>query len=221
MNPYELVITTTKELESILAKHFQADGIGLIQRVNDVEDKLPRDIVGKVRYLGGIRNKLAHDVDFVLAEPDRFQQVYNEVKDGLLQIVGDNSEGRGRGHSTQTSQFSLEQLVFMKSSDYKCIQICYFVFLSSLFFTYLGVVALFAATCVLYKKKQNLELLLQTHCQYLLNTAVIHFALMLSCYLLFPLIGNTILVLLMPWPIWFLIRSYKGYRKLRLCQAIA
>lgn len=64
MNEYELVITSCKKLESLLASGFAAHGKGLHQKVTSIEGRLPPPLVKRLRFIATIRNKLVHEADY-------------------------------------------------------------------------------------------------------------------------------------------------------------
>lgn len=91
INPFELVITSTKELEALLVKGWNADGDGVIQKVNSVQDQLPRDLVGRIRYLGGVRNKLVHESNFNALDVAKYQLEYIQAKSVLEFLIGEQA----------------------------------------------------------------------------------------------------------------------------------
>lgn len=88
INPFELVITASRELESLLESHWQAEGKGLHEKLTSVEHIIPSDIAKRIRYLATIRNKVVHESDYVLEDTQKFQQEFNAVKDALTSISG-------------------------------------------------------------------------------------------------------------------------------------
>ena len=69
-NDFELVIKTSKELEFILEKEFNARGKGLHEKISSVQSELPGKLCRQMRFLATIRNKLIHERGFD-AIPDR------------------------------------------------------------------------------------------------------------------------------------------------------
>ncbi len=233
MNPYELVITTTKELESILAKHFQADGIGLIQRVNDVEQLLPKSIVGKVRYLGGERNKLAHDVDFELQDPERFFTVYNEVKNTLLEIAGVTEEvPKPDGYDKENYKqywsdpenseqtYTAEQLELLKAADFSLVKGIYYFSVFCLLIGPHASIVLLALIPILYFVKKSLQAMLKTHCRYLITNIFISLIIWLGIYIVFDEANTVSVIMALIWLSWYLWRNYRGLALLKQVKAI-
>lgn len=64
MSDLDLAITHSKKLEALLRSHLGAAGRGLHELTDDVEHKLPPEIVRKLRFVATLRNKLVHDADY-------------------------------------------------------------------------------------------------------------------------------------------------------------
>ncbi len=241
MNPYELVITTTKELESILAVHYHADGIGLIQKVNSVETQLPKELVGKVRYLGGIRNKLAHDVDFVLSEPERFKQVYDDVKLMFVQLLGiidseaeSDAETIEENRARRDKEYKLywcdpkqskegpspEQSELLEQADFGLVKICYYISVFCLLIGPMAAVLFLAFIPVLYLFKKSLSAELKTHCTYLINNTALSLTTWLCFYLVFEQVNSLAVSAFLIWLVWYLWRNYRGLNLLKQGKAV-
>ncbi|GAD80460.1 hypothetical protein [Vibrio ezurae] len=74
MSDIDQVVTRTRRLEGILRTRFRARGRGLHQLITDSEERLPREIIGKLRYIATIRNKIVHEDDFKLEDKAQFVQ---------------------------------------------------------------------------------------------------------------------------------------------------
>ncbi len=61
MSDIDLVVSRSKRLELLLKQHFHAEGKGLHQLVTSVEERLPHDVIKKLRYIATIRNKVVHE----------------------------------------------------------------------------------------------------------------------------------------------------------------
>ena len=57
-------ITTCKELEELLKRCLGADGRGLHHKISSVESHLPPSVVGTLRRVATIRNRLVHEPGF-------------------------------------------------------------------------------------------------------------------------------------------------------------
>ena len=96
-NDYELVIKTSKELEYFLELEFKAQGKGLHEKINSLNnDCLPLALVKKMRYLATIRNKLIHERGFD-SIPDRkvFISNFETSKEQLAKIIADRQKVKG------------------------------------------------------------------------------------------------------------------------------
>ncbi|EKO3558515.1 DUF4145 domain-containing protein [Vibrio metschnikovii] len=69
MSEIEQVVLRTRRLETLLRQHYHAQGKGLHQLISSCEERLPHDIIEKLRYIATIRNKIVHEDHFHL--PDR------------------------------------------------------------------------------------------------------------------------------------------------------
>lgn len=80
MSQIEAVIKLTKYVEHQLRTLYGAEGTGMRELMESVDGRLPKDIKQKLRYIGTVRNALAHEygVDTV-PSPERFNQVLEEV----------------------------------------------------------------------------------------------------------------------------------------------
>lgn len=83
-NDYQLAIETSKELEYLLEKEFNAHGQGLHEKVSSVERSIPVPTVRSIRYVATLRNRLIHDRD-MRALPDR-QQFIKKFDDAMVEL---------------------------------------------------------------------------------------------------------------------------------------
>ncbi|GAL37897.1 hypothetical protein JCM19240_102 [Vibrio maritimus] len=72
MSDIESVVVRTRRLEKLLRQQYRADGKGLHQLVTSCEERLPHDVVSKLRYIATIRNKIVHEDDFELDDKSGF-----------------------------------------------------------------------------------------------------------------------------------------------------
>ena len=95
MSIFEHVIILTRKLEGILENEFQADGRGLHEKINSVENHLPDFLKKKLRYTATVRNKLMHEDGFVIPQPEVFistaKQAINELK-----VLSESKTQQGR-----------------------------------------------------------------------------------------------------------------------------
>jgi hypothetical protein len=97
-NDYQLVIESSKELEYVLEKEFQAEGRGLHEKLSSIEHKLPASTIKSIRYIASVRNALIHDRNVrKLDNRDMFISKF-DLAMTELQVVIDKQ------HSTETNQ---------------------------------------------------------------------------------------------------------------------
>lgn len=83
MSDIESVVTRTRKLESLLRTQYHADGKGLHQLITSCEERLPHDVIEKLRYIATIRNKIVHEHDFQLDSRKQFMLVCDECEKEL------------------------------------------------------------------------------------------------------------------------------------------
>ncbi len=98
LNPFELVITASKDLEHLLETLWGAQGKGLHEKLSAIENQIPADIQKRIRRLATIRNKVVHDAGYHLDDPDGYARDYQRVRQALLQL-----RPGATGTSAQTS----------------------------------------------------------------------------------------------------------------------
>jgi hypothetical protein len=95
-NDYELAIKSSKELEHILEKEFQASGKGLHEKISSVSSALPAELVKNMRYLATIRNKLVHEHRFdAIPDRPRFIQKFEWSEAKLKEIISQRLGSKG------------------------------------------------------------------------------------------------------------------------------
>jgi hypothetical protein len=72
MSNIEKVVLKTRRLESLLRSHYHADGKGLHQLVTSCEERLPHDVIKKLRFVATIRNKVVHEDGYELEDSQTF-----------------------------------------------------------------------------------------------------------------------------------------------------
>jgi hypothetical protein len=72
MSDIELAVTHSKELEHLLESRHGATGKGLHQKVTSVESRLPAPLVGQLRAVATLRNKVVHEPGFKLPDATQF-----------------------------------------------------------------------------------------------------------------------------------------------------
>ncbi|MDN3608780.1 DUF4145 domain-containing protein [Vibrio ostreicida] len=72
MSDIEQVVTRTRQIEKLLRTQYHAEGKGLHQLITSSEERLPHDVIGKLRYIATIRNKIVHEEDYKLENRNDF-----------------------------------------------------------------------------------------------------------------------------------------------------
>lgn len=99
MGPYEMVITYSKQIETLLRTRFGATGDGMIQQLRSIPDKIPEPTHSSILQLGRIRNKLVHEDGFELRDVEGYQQQAERVIQQLKALPV-----HGTGRTVFTSQ---------------------------------------------------------------------------------------------------------------------
>lgn len=68
----ELVVTRSRRIERLLREHYHAEGKGLHQLINSCEERLPHEIVPKLRFIASVRNKTVHEDGYQLDDKKGF-----------------------------------------------------------------------------------------------------------------------------------------------------
>ena len=61
MSEIDLVVKQSRKLESLLRAHYHAEGKGLHQLITSCEERLPREVIGRLRFIATMRNKIVHE----------------------------------------------------------------------------------------------------------------------------------------------------------------
>ncbi len=72
MSDIEQVVLRTRKLETLLRQQYHAEGKGLHQLITSCEERLPHDVIGKLRFIATIRNKIVHEDDYQLDDRSGF-----------------------------------------------------------------------------------------------------------------------------------------------------
>ncbi|EOW9443386.1 DUF4145 domain-containing protein [Vibrio cholerae] len=83
MSEIEQVVLRTRKLETLLREQYHAEGKGLHQLITSCEERLPHDVIKKLRYVATIRNKVVHEDDYRLDDRKAFLAVCQECEDEL------------------------------------------------------------------------------------------------------------------------------------------
>ncbi|HDI3252735.1 TPA: DUF4145 domain-containing protein [Vibrio cholerae] len=88
MSEIEQVVLRTRKLETLLREQYHAEGKGLHQLITSCEERLPHDVIKKLRYVATIRNKVVHEDDYRLDDRKAFLAVCQECEDELTPRSG-------------------------------------------------------------------------------------------------------------------------------------
>ena len=88
MSDIEKVVMRTRRIEKLLRVQYRADGKGLHQLVTSCEERLPHDVIGKLRYIATIRNKIVHEDNYRLEDRKQFLMVCDECEKELTPRAG-------------------------------------------------------------------------------------------------------------------------------------
>ena len=80
MSDIENVVVRTRRLEKLLRTQYHAEGRGLHQLVTSCEERLPHDVVSRLRFIATLRNKVVHEDDFQFDSRDDFFSACDECE---------------------------------------------------------------------------------------------------------------------------------------------
>lgn len=83
MSDIEQVVLRTRKIERLLREQYHAHGKGLHQLINSCEERLPHDVISKLRFVATIRNKIVHEDRYKLEDREAFLNVCNECEKEL------------------------------------------------------------------------------------------------------------------------------------------
>ncbi|TOH40173.1 DUF4145 domain-containing protein, partial [Vibrio parahaemolyticus] len=58
MSDIEKVVMRTRTIEKLLRTQYHAEGKGLHQLISSCEERLPHDVIAKLRFIATVRNKV-------------------------------------------------------------------------------------------------------------------------------------------------------------------
>lgn len=83
MSDIESVVQRTRRLEHLLRVRYHAEGQGLHQLITSCQDRLPHDVISKLRYVATIRNKIVHEENYQLEDKHQFMLVCDDCEQEL------------------------------------------------------------------------------------------------------------------------------------------
>ncbi len=88
MSDIEKVVLRTRKLEKLLRVQYHAQGKGLHQLITSCEERLPHQVVAKLRYIATIRNKTVHEDNYRLDDRRAFLAACSECEKELTPRSG-------------------------------------------------------------------------------------------------------------------------------------
>lgn len=83
MSDIERVIRASKSLEKLLEQQYGAVGRGLHEKASSVEDQLDAATLKSLRWVATMRNKVVHEDDFELPDPQGFSDTVDRLTETL------------------------------------------------------------------------------------------------------------------------------------------
>ncbi|QIZ77080.1 hypothetical protein [Ferrimonas lipolytica] len=87
MSSIETTVKQSKRIESLLTKHFNAEGRGLHEKVSSCEAQLPNLLVRQIRWIATLRNKAVHEDEFELKNSAEFERRCDHVVSQLQLLI--------------------------------------------------------------------------------------------------------------------------------------
>lgn len=84
MTDINFVIEKSKKIESLLKAHYHAEGKGLHQLISSCEERLPHDVIKKLRFIATMRNKVVHEDGYQLEDKQGFEKTSQLVIVALM-----------------------------------------------------------------------------------------------------------------------------------------
>ncbi|MCG7584169.1 DUF4145 domain-containing protein [Photobacterium sp. OFAV2-7] len=84
----ELVVTRSRRIEHLLREHYHAEGKGLHQLITSCEERLPHEIIPKLRFVASVRNKTVHEEGYKLDDKPGFLAACRDCEDELTPRSG-------------------------------------------------------------------------------------------------------------------------------------
>jgi t-SNARE complex subunit (syntaxin) len=94
MSDIDLAVSHCKNLESLLEKNLGATGRGLHEKISSVENRLPHELVRKLRLVATVRNKIVHEADYTAIDDKK--KFLAACKDSQRQLAAMGSGGKSR-----------------------------------------------------------------------------------------------------------------------------
>lgn len=94
MSDIDLAIRKSRKLEQMLERSFGASGRGLHEKTSSIENRLPQQLVRKLRLVATVRNKVLHE-EGEIDDRQRFVAAADEAERELKRLArGKRKPGR-------------------------------------------------------------------------------------------------------------------------------
>jgi len=198
MGNIDAVIKISKRLESILVDRFGAEGKGLHEKLSSVQDKIPKAVANKIRWIATIRNKLIHEdgyelqnrtevdiaANYIISELNNISIAYEgDIANNIIKV--DSTHSLIKNISTVIFLFSFSWFIFssywvytyktLNVSNYIIYSefISFIVFILSAYFRgwypFIGMVSLFVLILTSYWKAFSMTLPFSKHVNEIVN----------------------------------------------------
>ncbi|MDD9196579.1 DUF4145 domain-containing protein [Aliivibrio sp. S3MY1] len=79
MSDIDLVVKQSRIIESLLKTHYHAEGKGLHQLITSCEERLPHEVIRKLRFIATMRNKVVHEEGYKLENKATFKATCKDM----------------------------------------------------------------------------------------------------------------------------------------------
>ncbi|EGQ8507783.1 DUF4145 domain-containing protein [Vibrio parahaemolyticus] len=83
MSDIEKVVMRTRTIEKLLRTQYHAEGKGLHQLISSCEERLPHDVIAKLRFIATVRNKVVHEDNYKLDDRKGFMAACDDCEKEL------------------------------------------------------------------------------------------------------------------------------------------
>ncbi|MBD1559358.1 DUF4145 domain-containing protein [Vibrio sp. S9_S30] len=88
MSEIEKVVTRTRKLEKLLREQYHASGETMAQLISSCEERLPHNVIDKLRFVAATSDLLVHEHKEDLDDPIRFLKLCDECEKELTPRSG-------------------------------------------------------------------------------------------------------------------------------------
>lgn len=84
MDDIGLAVKANSRLEMLLKAHYHAEGTGLNQLINSCQERLPHDVIAKLRFIASTTDKIVNEEGYQIEDMKRFMLACKESEKELL-----------------------------------------------------------------------------------------------------------------------------------------